>query len=287
MNPIRNRTLRRAPVRSTVLALGTVLGALATLLGGSASAVEVIGDDEHDRFVGSGAVFLPRTVSGEARVTAVTCHGCRWKVTTPCLRDEEHSDAGCRGSVLGCAQGREIGRAWLARPGGDFEPVGLFCPTDGDVTAVADMNARVAGSMAREVPDLAPACAPERGVVVGIDLHCRSGQDSPAVNWVDSIAGYTIETTARANWQWSFQEHGISGPRTWVHSVDFPGADYPDAGIRQAFTSTGRHIVDVRATWRGTYTVDGLGPFAVPQPVQQSARLRVPVGSALGVLHAG
>jgi hypothetical protein len=257
------------------------------LLGGSASAVEVIGDDEQDRFVGSGAVFLPRTVSGEARVTAVTCHGCRWKVTTPCLRDEQHSDAGCRGSVLGCPQGREIGRAWLARPGEDFEPVGLFCPTDGQVTAVADMNARVAGSMAREVPALAPACAPERGVVVGLDLHCRSGQDSRSVTWADSIAGYAIETTARANWQWSFQEHGLSGPRTWVHSVDFPGAEYPDAGIRQAFASTGRHVVDVRATWRGAYTVDGFGPFAVPQPVHQNARLLVPVGSALGVLHAG
>ena len=60
--------------------------------------------------------------------------GCRWKVTKPCLREEEHSDAGCRGKILGCPQGREIGRAWLATPGGDFEPVGLFCPDDGEVT---------------------------------------------------------------------------------------------------------------------------------------------------------
>lgn len=122
---------------------------------------------------------------------------------------------------------------------------------------------------------------------MGIDLHCRSGQASRKVQWIDSIAGYAIETTAQATWEWSFQERGLYGMRTWVHSVDFPGAEYPDAGIRQAFTSTGRHVVDVRGTWLGTYMVDGLGPFAVPQPVHQSARLRVPVGSALGVLHAG
>ena len=272
---------------TTLAVLVAVLGILATLLAGSATAVEVIGDDEQDRFVGSGAVFLPRTVSGSARVTAATCHGCRWKVTTPCLRSDEHSDAGCRGSILGCPQGREIGRAWLARPGGDFEPVGLFCPTDGEVTAVADMNVRVAGSMARNVPALAPVCSPHRGVVVGIDLHCRSGQDTAVVSWRDSIAGFTIDTTARATWKWSFLQEGLSGPRTWVHSVDFPGADYPRAGIRQAFTSAGQHVVDARATWQGTYVVDGLGPFTVPEQVRQNARIQVPVGSALGVLHSG
>ncbi len=34
-------------------------------------------------------------------------------------------------------------RGWCVP--GDFEPVGLFCPTDGEVASVADMNARVAG----------------------------------------------------------------------------------------------------------------------------------------------
>ena len=75
--------------------------------------VDIVGDDEADRFVGSGAVFLPSTVSATRRQQAAWCHGCRWKVTAPCLRQDEHSDAGCRGNVLGCFRGREIGRAWL------------------------------------------------------------------------------------------------------------------------------------------------------------------------------
>ena len=100
------------------IGLGLVFGVGFSVSEGSSAAravevggVDIIGDDEADRFVGSGAVFLPSTVSAARRQEAAWCHGCRWKVTTPCLREDEHSDAGCRGSVLGCPQGREIGRA--------------------------------------------------------------------------------------------------------------------------------------------------------------------------------
>ena len=95
------------------IGLGLVLSVSIGVYEGSSAAravevggVDMIGDDEADRFVGSGAVFLPSTVSADRRQQAAWCHGCRWKVTTPCLREDEHSDAGCRGSVLGCTQGR-------------------------------------------------------------------------------------------------------------------------------------------------------------------------------------
>ena len=55
--------------------------------------VDIVEDDEADRFVGSGAVFLPSSVSASRRQQAAWCHGCRWKVTTPCLREDEHIDA--------------------------------------------------------------------------------------------------------------------------------------------------------------------------------------------------
>ena len=41
--------------------------------------VDIVGDDEADRFVGSGAVFLPSTVSVARRQQAAWCHGCRWR----------------------------------------------------------------------------------------------------------------------------------------------------------------------------------------------------------------
>jgi len=270
-----------------VLAWALLTTLLLPIVPDSAIAVEVIGDDEQDRFVGSGAVFLPKTVSGAVRIEAVRCHGCRWKVTAPCLRDDEHGDAACRGSVLGCPQGREISRAWLARPGEEFQAVGLFCPHDGEVTSVAAMNTRVRGEFANRLPRLEPQCAPERGVIVGVDMHCRSGQPSARHTWANLVAGYVVSTTADATWEWIFrQSDSLPGrrPSSWAHQVNYPGEAYPRPGIGQAFDSSGRHQIEVTATWRGSYTVDELGPFAVEQPVHQKAVLEVPVGSALGVL---
>lgn len=279
------------------IGLGMVFGVGFSVSEGSSAAravevggVDIIGDDEADRFVGSGAVFLPSTVSAARRQQAAWCHGCRWKVTTPCLREDEHSDAGCRGSVLGCPQGREIGRAWLALPGGDFEPVGLFCPHDGEVTSVADMSTRIRGDIVEKVPPLSPQCLPARGAVVGIDLHCRSGQSSARLGWSSTVVGHAVVAEASATWSWAFEQRaraGVSTPpttREWVHTVGFPGGVYPDRGIRQAFTTVGRHLVQVQSAWRGRYWVDGLGPFDVQDPVRQEHAWEVDVGSAVGVL---
>ena len=191
---------------------------------------------------------------------------------------------------MGCPQGREIGRAWLARPGADFEPVGLFCPHDGEVTSVADMSTRIRGDIVEKVPPLSPACLPARGAVVGIDLHCRSGQSSARLGWSTTVVGHAVLAEASATWSWAFEQRaraGVSTPtatREWVHAVGFPGGVYPDRGIRQAFTDVGRHLVRVQSAWRGRYWVDGLGPFDVQDPVRQEHAWEVDVGSAVGVL---
>ena len=72
----------------TAIGLGLGLGVGLSVSEGSLAAravevggVDIVGDDEADRFVGSGAVFLPSTVSVARRQQAAWCHGCRWKVT--------------------------------------------------------------------------------------------------------------------------------------------------------------------------------------------------------------
>lgn len=267
--------------------IGLVVAAATWVAMPISSAVSVIGDEEAERYVGSGAVLLPTSVDRGIRYQAATCVGCRWKVTTPCLRDEEHSDAGCRGTILGCPQGREVSRAWLARPGGDFEAVGLFCPTDGEVTSVAEATAQVRGTFERHIPALEVSCLPARGVVVGIPVHCRSLQPSSQVSWLDSIAGFSIQTSAQASWVWDFQQRRLDGAVVgeWSHVVDRPGGVYPEWGIRQGFTIPGTHGIHVRARWRGHFTVDGLGPFPVSPDLEQRAGLLVPTGSALGVVR--
>lgn len=257
----------------------------ATLLGGlmsSAAAVEVIGDDELDQYSGSGSVILPSSIEMGSRHRASNCPGCRWKVTKPCLRTDEHQDAGCRGIVLGCPQGREIQRAWLAVPGRDFEPVGLFCPSEGEAISVADLSRRVRGDFTRRLPPLQPVCEPQRGVVVGIPLHCRSGQLSAHAGWTDIAAGFTVQTSARAQWIWSF--HGTDG-RYVRREVTSPGQAYPNPGVRQQLWTTGANRVRVLATWQGEFSVDGLGPFAIAPHLTQEAELTIPTAAALGVIR--
>lgn len=248
----------------------------------AAEAVDVIGDDETDSFVGSGSVILPASVDSEARRSAATCAGCRWRVTLPCQSSEEHHDAACRGETLGCPQGREIHRAWLARPGREFEPVGLYCPSHGEVTSVAEVTREIAGGFAHHVPGLNPQCQPGRGVVVGIPLHCRSGQGASVVRWSDEVAGMTVQTTARGSWSWGFREE--SGSRGELHTTS-PGSAYPGPGVLHTFRTPGVHGITVVASWDGEFTVDGLGPFPVQQGLRQERQLRVPVSSALAVIR--
>ena len=191
---------------------------------------------------------------------------------------------------MGCPYGREIGRAWLARPGADFEPVGLFCPHDGEVTSVADMSTRIRGDIVEKVPPLAPECLPARGAVVGIDLHCRSGQSSARLGWSSTVVGHAVVGEASATWFCAFEQTAPAGvstrtaTREWVHTVGFPGGVYPDRGIRQAFTDVGRYLVRVQSAWRGRYWFAGLGPFDGQDPVRQEHTWEVNVGSAVGVL---
>lgn len=274
------RISRSALIASLALAAAICMLAVTAAVRPSA-AVEVIGDDEHDRFVGSGAVIMPTSIDASVRWTAATCVGCRWKATMPCLRSDEHSDAACRGFTLGCPQGREISRAWFAQPGRDFEPVGLYCPTDGEVTSVRDFTVAVASEFQRQVPAVDPICQPERGVVVGIPVHCRAGQ-APEYRWNDRISGYHVATTARGAWAWRFEANSASAVDRLTRD---PGAPYPRPGMQHTFTAPGVHRIDLQARWNGEFTVAGLGPFPIDQGLVQDTSLEVPVGSALGVVR--
>lgn len=261
-----------------VMALGPAFG----LAPSPASGVEVVGDDERDLYSGSGSVILPSSISASVRHRGASCPGCRWKVTMPCLSDDDHQDAACRGILLGCPQGREIKRAWLATAGGDFEPVGLFCPSDGEAVSVAEATATVRGSFINHLPALRPVCQPPRGAIVGIGVHCRSGQPSAQATWQELLVGYRVRTQARAHWRWTFHE-----PAGAVASAvsSSPGRPYPEPGVRHTFSSAGGARVTVQALWDGQFFVDDLGPFPIEPNVTQQAQLQVPIASAMGVLR--
>lgn len=278
--------------RMTALTVSAMLAFthLGTSLTAGAS-VEVVGDPDAESFVGSGAVILPSSIATHTRSEAARCIGCRWYVSTDCRSGEQEHDNThglvCLAPAQRCTDGQPPRQVWFARPSEDFEPVGIFCPSDGSVTSVEEATRQVQGGFEHRIPPLAMACEPGRGVVVGIPLHCRSGQSSAFVSWSDTVAGFTVHTRAQASWEWTFRQTP-SAPRpdmTWTHRTSEPGREYPNPGIRQAFSRPGMHSVEVVARWRGEFTVEGLGTFPIQTELEQRGRVRVPTGSALGVVR--
>lgn len=264
------------------VAAGIVLGALTSAV----ASVDVVGDAKSESFVGSGSVILPTSVAQRTRTEAARCVGCRWQVTQ--CRDGDGSQAPvCLAPAQRCSDGQPPRQVWFARPTEEFEAIGIFCPSDGNVTSVQDAALHVREGFEHRIPALAIICEPARGVVVGIPLHCRSGQSSATVAWSDSVAGFTVHTRAEATWEWTFRQSASvsrAGP-SWTLRTRDPGREYPHPGIRQAFSAPGVHTVDVIARWRGEFTVEGLGTFPIQPELEQRGRLNVPTGSALGVVR--
>lgn len=255
------------------------------------ASVDVVGDPQSESFVGSGSVLLPSTVAQHTRSQASRCIGCRWQVSSGCSTGDDPGagaqDVVCLAPAHRCTDGQPPRQVWFAGPSQDLRPVGIFCPSDGDVTSVADATRQVRGGFAHRVPQLAIACEPGRGVVVGIPLHCRSGQPSATVAWTDSVAGFTVHTRAVASWEWTFRQvgNGARSEVTWTHRSSEPGRAYPSPGVQQAFGRPGVHAVEVVARWRGEFTVEGLGTFPIHDELEQRGRLNVATGSALGVVR--
>lgn len=272
-----------------VLFLACAVLAIEGPMAPAAASVDVVADPQSESFVGTGAVLLPSTVAQHTRSEASRCVGCRWQVSTGCSSPDSSGDSAqnlvCLAPAHRCSDGQPPRQVWFARPSQDFEPVGIFCPSDGNVTSVQDATRQVRGGFEHRIPPLAVSCEPRRGVVVGIPLHCRSGQPAATVSWSDSVAGFTVHTRAEASWEWTFRQVAPGSGVTWTHRSRDPGRQYPSPGIRQAFSRPGVHVVEVTARWRGEFTVDGLGTFPIQDELEQRGRLNVPTGSALGVVR--
>jgi hypothetical protein len=68
-----------------------------------------------------------------------------------------------------------------------------------------------------------------------------------------------VVVTAAANYEWLWAD----GTRT---VTKLPR-------VRKAFAASGAQQVVLTSTWQATFTVDGLGPFAVRRSLHQTAQL--------------
>lgn len=263
-------------MRATIF-LTTLL--LISLACAPASGVEVRGDDAADRFTGTGAIVLPAGSDRDQRQTAATCAGCRWRMVDPCAyATDPGAEAACRTVEAECLDGGVMLRAFISRDGGaTWEYLGMHCiPESGPVT-VATVGVEVQEAFVREVPAGSIRTQPASGVLPHLPVIFDSGQPERLPVSEHIVAGVQVRLAPRATWDWDFGDGATL-------TTSRAGSRYPDTAVSHAYRGAGPHLVRLRTVWRAEYTVDGLGPIPVLEPVVQEARTVVRVGEGRAVL---
>jgi hypothetical protein len=276
--------------RLPVLLLTALLTALtATLLGPDparastpsvGAGTDVWGDDERDAYVGSGGLILPAGVEQGTRQQVASCLGCRWRLTTPCAvpgpGNAFDGEPTCLSVVRGCPGGRLL-RTWFQEEGRAWREIGLVCIPPGGPLTVSEVGRGVRAAFERGIPALAPRFQPTQGILTQIPVVFDSGQQAGGRTWLVELLGREVALTATPAWSWQF------GDGARQDTVD-PGGRYPQNGVAHVYRRAGAYRVACTATWSATFVVDGLGPFAVREPVTQTQVRRIEVGEGRALL---
>ena len=266
--------------RARGIAISGIVAALVALSGAPAHAADVHGDDGADRYVGTGGLILPGSVPDETRHRVASCGDCGWRLTTPCVEPALGTPFGgqpaCTSVTRGCPQG-ELLRTWFRGSGSGWRDLGLICLGAGGPVTVSDVSKRVRDRVDQSVPALRPAAQPSTGVLAQLPVVFVSGQPGGAQHWDMSVAGLGVGLTATPRWVWSFGD----GARL---ATEDAGRPHPVGGVSHVYRASGTRTVDVTTEWSASFTVAGLGPFPVEEPVRQEATMRVVVGEGRAVL---
>ena len=271
----RLRQLRR------VLAGGGLSILLAVAAPAVARATDLHGDDENDRYVGTGGLLLPSSGADGTRATVAECLGCEWRLASPCLT----SDAGnpfsgtpiCLSVVRGCPDSAQLLRAWFRPAASDWREIGIVCIGDGGPVTVVDLGSDVREHLVRSVPRVLLAVQPNRGVVTQLPVLFDSGQLARGLRDSFVLAGASVGLVATPSWRWEF------GDGARLATTD-PGGAYPHDAVAHPYRGAGSYQVRLTTTWIAEFTVDGMGPFPVAESVSQVASVMVRVGEGRAVL---
>jgi len=271
------------------LLLGHVLTSLAMVaaglwfLGASAASaavrvedpvIDVIGDDERDRYVGTGGLVLPGSVDEDTRVRVAGCRDCRWRLDDPC----SVGDSACTSVVRGCPRGQRLLRAWISEDRGNtWVDLGVVCIPPAGVVTVAQVEAAIHDQFEADLPPTSIRFQPATGVLPYLPVIFQSGQPKHLAPIVSTIADRVVVLTPQAQWSWHFGDG--SGLVT-----DQPGASYPDFSVSHIYGRGGRFPVVLTTTWTATFTIDDLGPFTVSHVITQQEKSLVSVGQGRAVL---
>ncbi|MBK9740053.1 MAG: PKD domain-containing protein [Actinobacteria bacterium] len=244
-------------------------------------AADVHGDDEADRYVGTGGLVLPRSVARHTRAEVAGCASCEWRLTTPCVESPAgvafSGQAVCQSVVRGCPGGEQLVRAWFRRGAGPWDEIALICRADGPPPTIAAIEGRARERFVRSLPGLRASFQPSTGVLAQLPVGFDSGQQGGRVTSTYEILGEPVTVSASPAWSWVF------GDGAAVETSD-PGGVYPHLAVAHTYRRAGRFEVRATTTWAADFMVDDLGPFPVTEPVSQEAILHVPVGEGRAVL---
>ncbi|MHB1212742.1 MAG: PKD domain-containing protein [Candidatus Nanopelagicales bacterium] len=247
----------------------------------AADAADIVGDDEQDRYVGTGGLVLPGSVDDGTRSEVAGCLGCAWRLSTPCLEPglgvAFDGTVPCASVHRGCPASYQALRAWFRPEGGPWRAIGVVCIGPAGPVTVATLGRVVAQRLERAVPPLRPAYQPTAGVVTQAPVAFASGQPGSGLDERMTLAGQDVRLRARPGWEWSFGDGSSL-------ATDRAGGRYPDLSVAHAYRRPGRYRVAVTCSWNASFTVAGLGPYPVPGAVNQYAEWSLPVGEGRAVL---
>ena len=246
-----------------------------------APAADVHGDDEADQYVGSGGLILPGTVATSTRSEVASCLGCGWRLTSPCVE----SDAGnpfsgtpiCLSVVRGCPDMAELLRAWFRPAGGSWREIGLVCIGEHGPVTIVGLEPAVRDRLVRQVPGQRATFQPRAGVVTQLPVVFDSGQPPGGLRAAFDLMGESVVLEATPSWRWEFGDGA-------ARSTTVPGGPYPNMDVAHIYRVSRGYLVRMVTTWAATFTVDGMGPFPVTEPVRQTAELVLSVGEGRAVL---
>lgn len=273
----------RPLLAALLLAIATTLVPVAPVHGAApvvGTETDVRGDDERDVYVGTGGLILPGTVNRGTRREVASCPGCRWRLRTPCETPGAGTafdgQATCLSVVRGCPGGHLL-RAWFQGAGQPWRDLGLVCvPPAGPVT-VAEVGRSLRGSVEKGIPSLLPGFQPSRGILPQVPVVFDSGQAAGARTWGLDVLGRDVMLSATPAWSWQF------GDGAGQDTSD-PGGRYPHMGVVHVYRRAGDYRVACTTTWSATFVVDGLGPFAVADPLRQTQVRWIEVGEGRALL---
>ncbi len=240
------------------------------LISSPAHAVTVSGDDQEDRYVGSGGLILPGAFSQDTRESVARCIDCRWRLRDPCAAHDED----CRFTPLPCPDDhRVLETLWSTDAGATWQSLGLWCVGPGGPSTVASVGSQVHEELSEALPPGRPSVQPPRGIIPQLPTIWHAEQPPLPGPIVMEIVGQRVEITPVPRWSWDFGDGGRL-------ETQVEGSRYPDFSVSHTYRRAGRYAVTCTTTWEATFTVDGLGPFPVLEPITQQAQRVIRVADA-------